>query len=79
MSHFQFENSDTFGLGSGETQLREDLADAMKESPGGALIDAGKITVFFFSSFFSCCMHFFFLINCKRVYLHKNILSNRFF
>lgn len=52
MSHFQFENSDTFGLGSGETQLREDLADAMKESPGGALIDAGKL-LFFFSSFYS--------------------------
>lgn len=64
MSHFQFENSDTFGLGSGETQLREDLADAMKESPGGALIDAGKLQFFFLlyflQFFFSCRMHFFF-------------------
>lgn len=52
MSHFPFENSDNFGLGSGETQLREDLADAMKESPGGALIDAGKFRFFFRSFFF---------------------------
>lgn len=72
MSHFQFENSDTFGLGSGETQLREDLADAMKESPGGALIDAGKLQFFLFllyflQFFFSCRMHFF-LINSKMVF-----------
>lgn len=60
MSHFQFENSDTFGLGSGETQLREDLADAMKESPGGALIDAGKLQFFSFYLFSS----FFFHVAC---------------
>lgn len=70
MSHFQFENSDTFGLGSGETQLREDLADAMKESPGGALIDAGKLTVFyllFFCLFDFFMLHaLFFLLICKR-------------
>lgn len=63
MSHFQFENSDTFGLGSGETQLREDLADAMKESPGGALIDAGKLLFFFFFFLFTV---FFFFVACIK-------------
>lgn len=34
-----------FSLGTGDSQLREDLADAMRESPGGHSRDSGKFVI----------------------------------
>jgi hypothetical protein len=37
---------DSDGSGPGESQLREDLADAMLESPGIPIRDTGELTFF---------------------------------
>lgn len=44
MSQFHYEPENNFALGSGENQLREDLADAMKEASGVSLLDGGTLT-----------------------------------
>lgn len=36
-----------FSIGTGDSQLREDLADAMRESPGGYSRDTGEFDFFF--------------------------------
>lgn len=54
-----------FSIGTGDSQLREDLADAMRESPGGYSRDTGKFNnCFYFQHKKEYCLHFriFFLL-----------------
>lgn len=54
MTQLHYDHSDTnFSIGSGENQLREDLADAMRESSGSAM-EGGKCEHFFIVLPFFC-------------------------
>lgn len=49
MSHLHYEPENNFAMGSGENQLREDLADAMKDSSCASILEGGMLVFKFYN------------------------------